>query len=99
MAVERERFVLGEDVDMAQVGVDAVGERDVDDAVVPAKRDCGLGTIAGERKESFSGSSGKQNSKCVSHVHLILSQFIKDEQFFGALEEVPESGTVSFPAA
>src|SRR5207248_4923829 len=33
MAVQGKRLVLGQDVDPAQVGVDAIGERDVDDAV------------------------------------------------------------------
>ncbi len=47
VAVEGERLVLGEDVDVAEVGVDAVGEGDVDDAVLageggrPAWRDRG----------------------------------------------------------
>ena len=53
MAVERERLVLGEDVDAAQAGVDAVGESDVDDAVMAAKGHGGFGTVAGERKEPF----------------------------------------------
>ena len=70
--VERERLVLGEDEDLAQAGVDAVGEGDVDDAVVPAKGHGRFGAIAGEREEPFSGSARKQNSKCVSHVHRTL---------------------------
>jgi hypothetical protein len=71
VAVEGQGLVLGEDVDLAQAGVDAVGEGDVDDAVVAAERDCRLGAIAGQWKEAFSGSSRKQNSKCVSHVHCL----------------------------
>ena len=42
VAVERERLVLGEDVDVAQIGVDAVGEGDVDDAVLSGEGDGGL---------------------------------------------------------
>jgi hypothetical protein len=66
--VQRQRLVLGQDEDLAQAGVDAVGERDVDDAVVPAKGHGRFGAIAGKRKEPFSGSARKQNSKCVSHI-------------------------------
>jgi hypothetical protein len=51
VAVEGEGLVLGEDVDAAEVGVDAVGEGDVDDAVLAAKGDGGFGAIAGEREE------------------------------------------------
>ena len=46
MAVERERLVLGEDVDPAKVGVDAIGERDIDNAVVAAKGNRWLGPIS-----------------------------------------------------
>ena len=45
--VERERLVLGENEDPAQAGVDAVGERDIDDAVVAAEWNCRFGPIAG----------------------------------------------------
>ena len=47
VAIEGERLVLGEDVNVAQVGVDAVGEGDVDDAVLAAERNGRLGAIAG----------------------------------------------------
>ena len=68
VAVERERLVLGEDVDVAQVGVDAVGEGDVDDAVLAGEGDGGLGAIAGEGEEPFAGTTGKQDAKRISHV-------------------------------
>jgi hypothetical protein len=67
VAVERERLVLGEDVDVAQVGVDAVGEGDVDDAVLAGEGDGGLGAIAGEGEEPFAGTTCKQYAECVSH--------------------------------
>jgi len=47
VAVERERLVLSKDVDVAKVRVDAVGQCDVDDAVLTRKRDGGLGPVAG----------------------------------------------------
>jgi len=46
VAVEAERLVLREDVDVAQVRVDAVGEGDVDDAILTAEGDGGFGAIA-----------------------------------------------------
>ena len=67
VAVERERLVLGEDVDPAQVGVDAVGERDVDDAVDAAEGDGGFGAVAGEGIEPFSRASSQQDSQRVFH--------------------------------
>ena len=74
VAIERERLVLGEDVDVAQIGVDAVGEGDVDDAVLAGEGDGGLGAIAGERKEPFAGTTGKQNTECISHIHKTPAQ-------------------------
>ncbi len=68
VAVERERLVLGEDVDVAQVGVDAVGEGDVDDAVLAGEGDGRLGAIAGQGEEPFAGTTGKQNAKRISHI-------------------------------
>ena len=70
VAVQRERLVLGEDVDLAQAGVDAVGECDVDDAVVAAKGYRRFGAIAGERKEPFARATRQQYSECVSHVRM-----------------------------
>jgi hypothetical protein len=49
MAIERERLVLGEDIDLAQIGVDAVGEGYVNNAVDAAECDGRFGAVAGER--------------------------------------------------
>ena len=59
VAVERERLVLGEDVDVAQVGVDAVRQRDVDDAVLPGEGDGGLGAIACEGKQALARAASQ----------------------------------------
>ena len=58
MPVQRQRLVLGEDVDPAQVGVDAVGKRDVDDAVDAAEGDGRLGAVASQRIEPLARASG-----------------------------------------
>ncbi len=68
--VERECLVLGEDVDLAQAGVDAVGEGDVDDAVMTAKGDGRFGAIASEWKEALPGPARQQYSESISHVHV-----------------------------
>ena len=68
VAVEGERLVLGEDVDVAQVGVDAVGEGEVDDAVLAGERDGRLGAVARQGEEPFAGTTGEQNTKRVSHL-------------------------------
>ena len=47
VAVQRQRLVLGENVDAAQIGVEAVGESDIDDAIHSAEGDGGLGAVAG----------------------------------------------------
>ena len=59
MTVERQRLVLREDVNLAQIGVDAVRERDVDDAVVAAEGYCRFGAIAREREETLARASGQ----------------------------------------
>ena len=45
VVVERARVVLGQDDDVVDVGVDAVGQREVDDPVLAAERDGGLGAL------------------------------------------------------
>ena len=67
VAVQRQSFVLGEDVDAAQVGVEAVGESDVDDAIHSTEGDGGLGAIAGERIKALSGATGEKDSESVFH--------------------------------
>ena len=42
VTVEAKRLVLREDVDRTEVGVDAIRQRDVDDAVLPRERNSGF---------------------------------------------------------
>ena len=67
VAVQRQGLVLGEDVDVAQVGVDAVGERDVDDAVIAAEGDRRLGAVARQGIQAFARAAGQQDSQRVFH--------------------------------
>src|SRR5208282_2879563 len=68
VAIERERLVLSEDVDPPQAGVDAVGEGDVDDAIVPAERHGRLSAVTSQGEEPLPGTSSKQNAQCIPHV-------------------------------
>src|SRR6202035_5761307 len=67
VAVQRQRLVLRKNVDAAQIGVEAVGESNVDDAVHSAEGDGGLGAVSSERIEAFSGTACEKNSESVFH--------------------------------
>ena len=67
VAVERQRLVLRQDVDLAQVGVDAVGQRDVDDAIDAAEGDGRLGAVASQRVQALSRAASQQDSQGFSH--------------------------------
>ncbi len=53
MAVQRERFVLRQHVDVHAFGIEAVGEREIDDAVHAAEGDGGFGAVFCERIKAF----------------------------------------------
>ena len=67
VAVEAERFVLRQDENAAQVAVDAIGKRDVDDAVDAAEGDGGLGAVARERPQPLALSACQQNADRIAH--------------------------------
>jgi len=68
VAIEAEGFVLRKDKNTAEGRIDAIGESNVNDAVKSAEGDGRLGTISGERPETFTLSTGKENSKCIAHI-------------------------------
>ena len=72
VAVERKSLVLGEDVNPAQIGVDAIGEGDVDNAVVATERNRGLSPVPREGEEPLTRSACQKYSKCVFHAVLTL---------------------------
>jgi hypothetical protein len=59
---------LGQDENAAQIGIDAIGKGDVDDAIEPAERHRGLGAIAGQGPQPLALSSGKQYSDGIPHL-------------------------------
>ena len=65
MPAERERLVLQRDEDLAQAGVDAVAQREVDDPVGTAEIDGGLGTLARQRVEPLPCAPGQHHDEDV----------------------------------
>ena len=66
--VERKGLVLGEDIDVAKLGVDAVGEGEVDNAVLAGEGNGWLGAVAGKGEKTLASSTGEENTKRISHV-------------------------------
>ena len=65
VAVQRERLVLRGDEDPPQPGVDAVAEREVDDAVRAAEVDRRLRALLRERVEPLAGAAGEDDDEPV----------------------------------
>ncbi len=68
VTVEAEGFVLREDEDTAEVGIDAIGESDVNDAIESAKRNSRLGAVASEGPEAFALASSKEYDDGILHI-------------------------------
>src|SRR5205085_5716272 len=58
---------LREDVDAVEVAVDAVGDRDVDQAVLAGDGHGGLGTVFGERVEAGAAAAAEDQAEDVAH--------------------------------
>ena len=61
--VEAVRLVLRQHDDLEVAGVDDVGEREVDEAVDPAERHGGLGTVGGQRHQSLALTAGQDDGE------------------------------------
>ena len=57
MTIERRRLVLCQYKDLGDLGVDAVRNRDVDQAILTAERNCWFGAFTCERKKPGTGAS------------------------------------------
>jgi hypothetical protein len=80
VVVERLGLVLGEHDDLVDLGVDAIAQGKVDEAVDPAKRDRRFAAVLGERHEPFTPSAGHDKSQRVSHDILASkSRFFHDK--------------------
>ena len=69
VAVERQRLVLGGDVDVPQPGVDAVAQGEVDDAVRPSEIDRGFRPFFGQWIQTLSRPAGEQDDEDIVEVH------------------------------
>ena len=54
--------------DLAQVGIDAIGESDVNDAIKSAERHGGFRAVASERPKAFALASGKEYDDGIPHI-------------------------------
>jgi hypothetical protein len=60
---ERVRLVLGQHRDLADAGVDAVRQREVDDAELAAERGRRLATVLGEVPQPLAAAAGHDHGK------------------------------------
>ena len=67
VAVQGVGFVLDQDDDVAQPGVDAVAEGEVDDPVFAAEGDGGLGAVRRQRVEALASPAGQDHGQEVFH--------------------------------
>src|SRR5436190_3806968 len=51
VAVKRRGIELGEEINAFEIGIDAIGDRDIDEAVFAGERHGGFGTLFGEREQ------------------------------------------------
>ena len=63
VVVEARRVVLRDDEDPVEPRVDAVGDRHVDQPVLPGERDGGLGAVAREREEPRAGAAAEDDGE------------------------------------
>jgi len=68
MAVKRCRVELGEDVDPAEVGIDAIADRDIHQAIFAGQRHGRFGTFLGEREEAGALSAAHNDAKNIRGV-------------------------------
>ena len=59
-------LVLGEHAHAPYAGVEAVGERKIDDTELAAKRNCRLGAPISELFQPGAAAAGKDEGQCVS---------------------------------
>ncbi len=72
VAQQRVRFVLGDHADAADARIDAVGQREVDDAELAAEIHRGLGALVGELLEPRAAPAGQHQGDGAAHQHVRL---------------------------
>jgi hypothetical protein len=67
MTVQRIGFVLDQDRDLPQSGIEAITEGEVDDAVLAPERDGRFGPVLREGIQPLAFAPGKHHRQCVAH--------------------------------
>jgi predicted acyltransferase (DUF342 family) len=62
MTIERCRIELGKNEDAANIGIDAIAQGNIDDAVLPGQRNSGFGSMTGEGKKPFAFAASENQS-------------------------------------
>jgi hypothetical protein len=68
VARKAEGFILRENEDAMEAGVDAIGKRDVNDAIESAERDGGFRAVASEGPEPLALSSSEKYTDGIAHI-------------------------------
>src|SRR5262249_42479848 len=68
MSIEAASLVLGEHKNAAKIGVDAIGQRKVDDAIKSAERHRRFGAIARQWIQPSSLAAGQNQGQNISHL-------------------------------
>ena len=59
--VQRRGVELRENKNLVQPGVETIADRNIDQPILAAERNCGLRSILRQRKQAFSGASGEDD--------------------------------------
>src|SRR6185437_14376816 len=97
VAVQAQSLILREDEDAAQIAIQAVRKRNINNAVDAAEGYCRFRAVAGEGPKAFALSAGEKDSNGVAHHghgkprHLILTAVKpKDAQLSQAKAQAAE---------
>src|SRR6266567_2628761 len=94
VTVQAEGFVLRQDKDAAEIAVDAIGERDVDDSIYPAEGDRRLGAVARERPEALALPSGEEYPDGNAHIGHGWPPGARDRGSRSFYQQVQPRGTI-----
>src|SRR5690606_11290710 len=88
MANKRMRFVLGNHTHLANAGIDAIGQRKIDDPELASERHCGFGPPFGEVVQTAPPAPGKNQSQG-------LPRKATDKTLGGMHNSVPDIRTIT----
>ena len=92
IVVELERLILGQHADGLDAGIDAVGQREVDDAVFAAVGNGRLCDVFGEDAEPAALSAGEQHGKAFCFLRA------DEHRRLNGVDQRPQLGDIKLPA-